>query len=199
MGIPAPLLHALASPTRHRGRSTLPGTRLLRGLPPKGCCARQVRAGGRGAALCEPLPPRATTKAKAVRVRRVLGPLPSPASPPGAPGPAGYPFRGWPGRAQEPLGKGNILRPRDLLAAISCLRFPDGWQEDRVGSRHPPCRGLRAKRENFLLNRGTRGPRESPQCPRGWQSPAAPLALPWRSPGSASMAEAAQPMARRWL
>lgn len=183
LGIPAPLLQALTSPTRHRGRSTLPGNSASSS---EGCRGRDAAPGrcgpgGRGAKLCRAPPPREITKAKAVRVRVVLGPHPSPASPPDAAGPAGYHFprRGPPTARpgpRNPSGRGISCGLGMSWLPLSCLPLPDGWQEEVVGSRHPPCRGLRAKRENFLLSRGTQGPRESPQRPRRWQSPAAPLA-----------------------
>lgn len=69
----------------------------------------------------KPRPTREITKGKAVRVRGVLGQLPSPASAPDGASPAGYLFPRWPTRSlarpQAASGTGNLLRPRGLLSA----------------------------------------------------------------------------------
>lgn len=181
LGIPAPLLHALTSPTRHRGRSTLPGN-----PPPPGSHGRDAapagagcRARSSGAALCRASPASRNNQSKCRACPRGAGTAPESCI---------SARRGWPGRVPlseaahpqagpgSPSGRGISCGLGISCVPLPCLRFPDGWQEEVVGSRHPPCPGLRAKRENFLLNRGAQGPREPLRCPRGWQSPAAPLA-----------------------
>lgn len=181
MGIPAPLLHALTSPTRHRGRSTLPGNP----PPPRAPTEGMLRPAGAARRARSNSLPSLTSREKQPKQRlcvsagrwdrtRVLHLRPTRLARPGTT------FQGGPPTARpgprNPSGRGITCGLGISCLPLSCLRFPDGWQEEVAGSRHPPCRGLQAKRENFLLNRGTQGPREPLQCPRGWQSPAAPLA-----------------------
>lgn len=183
-GDPAPLLQALTSPTRHRGRSALPGNPPPPGLPAQGCSARPGRCGPEGEEQrsAEPLPrgkqpqQRPCVSAGRWDRTRVLQ-----LRPPGYHFPSGPP-RARPGPG-SPAGRGISCGLGISRLPLSCPRFPGG------------CRGRRWAAEPTLPRAAGEEEEFSPAS-AGRQSPAAPLAA---ALGNTSRAGAAQPMSRRWL
>ncbi|XP_074953786.1 uncharacterized protein LOC142059187 [Phalacrocorax aristotelis] len=170
-GIPAPLLHTLTSPTRHRGRSTLPGnptspTAPTGPHPRRGCCrpaGAGRKAGSNAQSSSPPSPP-------ARKNQREDGACPRGAGTAPASRPGGYHFPRWsarsPARPQDPSGTrgissglGTARPPRPRQRCLEEQHPPTAGREGVGGGGHPPCRGLQPQQEDFPVTRGTLGPR----------------------------------------
>lgn len=153
--------------------------------PPPGSHGRDAapagagwRARSSGAELCRASPPREITKAKAVRVRGVLGRHPSPVSPADAAGPAGYHFPRRPTHSQAPgaLREGEypaasaspVCRSRASASLTAGRRR--WWQQTPTLSRAAGEAG-----EFSSKQRHTKSPRASAVSPRVAE-PRCPLA-----------------------